>query len=84
MNMQQDAVSTIRIALRAGARNWLAYAALAGMLMTIGGMVGLMWFVSFEPGFGLHAMLCGALSVGGLLLWNGTLGTAMARDRTLS
>lgn len=80
MNFNQQVALTFRLVSRGKAGNWQAWLALAGMLLMIGGMVAMMWFLS-QPTLDLRGWLCGAASIAGLFLWRATLPQAEARDR---
>jgi hypothetical protein len=51
---------------------WRACAALLGMALMVGGMVGVMWLQA-QPVVSKAVWLCGALSVAGLVLWKSML-----------
>jgi hypothetical protein len=78
MNINQQVSLTLRLVWRAPLSHWSAYAALFGMLVTIGAMVAMMWFLSSRPTSDLTAWLCGALSVSNMLLWRAMLAHAHA------
>ena len=80
MNFNQQVALTLRLVAHGKAGNWPAWLALAGMLMMIGGMVAMMWFLS-QPAVDLRGWLCGGVSIGGLFLWRAMLPQAQARDR---
>ncbi len=81
MGLIEETRLTLRTAASAGRANWYAYAALLGMLMMFGGMLALMWCISFEPTFTVHGWISGAASLLGRLLWSLTLTQALARAR---
>ena len=81
MSFNDDMALTLRTVSGAPASNWPAYAALMGMLLMIGGMVAMMWFLSSQPTLDLRGWLCGAVSVAGLMLWRGLLPVAVERGR---
>lgn len=76
MNITQQIALTMSTVAQAHASNWRAYAALAGMLLTIGGMVAMMWFLSSQATLDVRGWLCGAASIAGLALWRALLPTA--------
>lgn len=76
MNITQQIALTLSTAAQAHAANWRAWAALAGMLLMIGGMVAMMWFLS-QPSFDMRGWLCGAASMAGLAVWRATLPLAV-------
>ena len=80
MNFNDQIALTFRIALRGNVSNWRAYAAFAGMLAMILGMVAMMWFLS-QPTIDVRGWLCGAASVAGLSLWRAMLPLADAEDK---
>lgn len=77
MNLSQQIALTLSTVAQAHAANWRAYAALAGMIVTIGGMVAMMWFLSSQPTSDLRGWLCGGASLAGLALWRGMLPLAV-------
>ena len=79
MNFNDQLALTVRLAVRGNLRNWRAYAALAGMLVMLGGMVLMMWLLS-QPGTDLRGFACGAASVAGLSLWRAMLPGAANQD----
>jgi hypothetical protein len=81
MSLHDDVSLTLRTAASGPASNWHAYAALIGMLLTIVGMVAMMWFLSSAPTSDPAGWICGALSVAGLFLWRATLPEAVARAK---
>lgn len=76
MNISEQIALTLSTVAQAPAANWRAYAALAGMLLTMGGMVAMMWFLS-QPASDMRGWLCGAASVAGLAVWRALLPPAM-------
>jgi hypothetical protein len=81
MSFNDDMALTFRTVASGPASNWPAYAAVAGMLVMIGGMIAMMWFLSSRPTSDLTAWLCGGASVAGLALWRNMLPVAIARQR---
>lgn len=77
MNITQQIALTLSTVAQAHAANWRAYAALGGMLLTIAGMLAMMWFLSSQPTLDVRGWLCGGASVAGLLLWRATLPLAV-------
>ncbi|NHZ65763.1 hypothetical protein [Massilia genomosp. 1] len=77
MNITQQIALTLSTVAQAKAANWRAFAALAGMLLMIGGMVAMMWFLSSQPTLDLRGWLCGGASLAGLALWRATLPLAV-------
>ncbi|HEX8610469.1 MAG TPA: hypothetical protein VF800_04210 [Telluria sp.] len=77
MNITEQIALTLSTVAQARAANWRAYAALAGMLLMMGGMVAMMWFLSSQPTLDLRGWLCGGASVAGLALWRATLPQAV-------
>ena len=80
MNFSEQIALTLRTVAHGKLHNWRAYAALAGMLAMIVGMVAMMWFLS-QPVVDVLGWLCGGASVGGLMLWRAMLPLAVAQDR---
>lgn len=70
MSMNDDVAATLRLVRQD--HNARAFAALAGMLAMIGGMVALMWCLS-QPVMTAQGWGFGALSVAGMLLWRAML-----------
>lgn len=66
MSMHDDIALTLRLVQQRS--NWRPFAALAGLVAMIGGMITLMWFLS-QPVMDLRGWLAGALSVAGMLIW---------------
>lgn len=66
MSMQQDVASTWRLVTQGG--GWRAWTALFGLVLMVGGMIAVMWFQA-QPVLDNRVWPCGALSVGGLVLW---------------
>ena len=81
MSFNDDMALTFTTAASGPAGNWPAYAAVAGMLVMIGGMIAMMWFLSSRTTSDLTAWLCGGASVAGLALWRNMLPVAIARQR---
>ncbi|ATQ77460.1 hypothetical protein CR152_25365 [Massilia violaceinigra] len=81
MNINQQIALTLSTAANARAANWRAWAALAGMMVTIGGMVAMMWFLSTQPTLDLRGWLCGGASMAGLALWRAMLPLAVEHER---
>ena len=80
--MNQDIALTLNLLTQGPIGNWRAWLALAGMLLMIGGMVAMMWFLSSRPTLDLTGWLCGGASVAGLGLWRTMLPQALAwRDQ---
>ncbi len=80
MNFNDQIALTLRIVSHGHFSNWRAFAALAGMLAMIGGMVAMMWYLS-QPGTDMRGFLCGAVSIAGLFLWRAMLPLADAQDQ---
>lgn len=76
MSMNDDVARTLRLATQSG--HWHAWAAVAGMLVMIGAMVALMWFLA-QPVMDPRAWGLLALSVAGLILWRYMLALCAAR-----
>jgi hypothetical protein len=81
MSLNDDMALTFRTVASGPAGNWQAWAALAGMLLMIAGMVAMMWFLSSRPTFDPTGWLCGAASVAGLALWRHMLPAAVKRQQ---
>ncbi len=81
MSFNDDMALTFRTVAGSPASNWPAYAALVGMLIMIGGMIAMMWFLSSRPTTDLVGWLCGAVSMAGLGLWRSMLPLAVERKR---
>ena len=81
MSFNDDMALTFRTAAGGPVGNWPAYAAVVGMLVMIGGMIAMMWFLSSRPTSDLTAWLCGGASVAGLALWRNMLPVAIAGQR---
>lgn len=82
MNFQQQIGLTLRIVSHGHASNWRAFVALAAMILMIGGMIAMMWFLSSAPSSDLRPWICGIASVVGLALWNNMLPLAAAQDES--
>lgn len=80
MNFNEQIALTLRTVSHGHLGNWRAFAALAGMLLMICGMVAMMWFLS-QPITDVRGYLCGAASVAGLVLWRAMLPLALAQDK---
>ncbi len=80
MNMTEQIALTLRIVSHGHINNWRAYAALAGMIAAIGGMVTMMWFLS-QPTSDWRGWMFGAASVAGMGLWRAMLPLAAAQDQ---
>ena len=70
MSMQHDVTATWRHLTTGG--GWRAMAALAGLVMMVGGMIAVMWFQA-QPVVDPIVWVCGGLSVAGLVLWRSML-----------
>jgi hypothetical protein len=81
MNFNEQVALTLRIASHGRLGNWRAFVALAGMIVMIGGMVAMMWFLSAQATSDPRGWVCGALSVAGLALWRAMLPGAAAEDQ---
>lgn len=79
MNIHQQIALTLNTA--ADLANWRAWAALAAMIVTIGGMLAMMWFLSSQPTSDARGWLCGGASAAGLVLWRALLPLAVAHGR---
>jgi hypothetical protein len=80
MNFHDQIALTLRTVSHGHLGNWRAFAALAGMIVMIGGMVAMMWFLS-QPVTDMRGWLCGAASIGGLFVWRAMLPLAVAQDQ---
>ncbi len=76
MSMNDDVARTLRLAKQSG--HWHAWAAVAGMLVMIGAMVALMWFLA-QPAMDVRAWGLMALSICGLIVWRYMLALSAAR-----
>lgn len=76
MSMNDDVARTLRLAKQSG--HWHGWAAVAGMLVMIGAMVALMWFLA-QPVTDPRAWALMAVSVAGLVLWRYMLAITSAR-----
>lgn len=76
MGMQQDVATTWRLVTQGA--GWRAFAALLGLVLMVGGMVAVMWFQA-QPVVDDIVWLCGAASVGGLVLWKTMLSRLQRR-----
>ncbi|NHZ80378.1 hypothetical protein F2P44_14005 [Massilia sp. CCM 8695] len=81
MNIHQQIALTLSTAATARAANWRAWAALAAMIVTIGGMLAMMWFLSSQPTLDLRAWLCGGASAASLVVWRALLALAVEHGR---
>lgn len=70
MSMQHDVATTWRHVKGGG--GWRALAALAGLVLMVGGMVAVMWLQA-QPVIDPAVWLCGGVSVAGLVLWRAML-----------
>lgn len=81
MSLHDDVTLTFQTAARGPASNWPVYAAIAGMLATFGGMLGMMWFLSSGPTTDALPWICGGISAAGMLAWRAMLPRAVAGAR---
>lgn len=81
MNFNEQVALTLSTVAHGHLGNWRAFAALAGMLLMIGGMVAMMWFLSSQPTTDVRGWICGGVSVAGLMIWRAMLPLAVEQDR---